>query len=82
MGTTPKMSLEKGKCALIHTGGMMPPGADAVVMIEYTQLVKPEEVEILQSVAVGENVLKVGEDVSQSQDVIPTGKRLRPAEIR
>jgi molybdopterin molybdotransferase len=81
MGTIPKTALEQGQCALIHTGGMMPPGADAVVMIEYTQLVKPKEVEILHSVAVGENVLKVGEDVRQSQEVIPTGVRLRPAEI-
>ena len=81
MGTTPKTALEQGQCALIHTGGMIPFGADAVVMIEYTQLVKPEEVEILHSVAVGENILKVGEDVSQAQEVIPAGKRLRPAEI-
>jgi molybdopterin molybdotransferase len=81
MGTTPETTLEQGQCALIHTGGMMPPGSDAVVMIEYTQLVKPKEVEILHSVAVGENVLKVGEDVSQAQEVIPSGKRLRAAEI-
>jgi len=81
MGAAPENTLERGQCALIHTGGMMPPGSDAVVMIEYTQLVKPEEVEILHSVAVGENILKVGEDVSQAEEVIPSGKRLRPAEI-
>jgi len=81
MGAAPAMSLDQGQCALIHTGGMLPPGADAVVMIEYSQLVKPAEVEILQSVAVGENVLRVGEDVSQAQEVIPAGKLLRPAEI-
>ena len=81
MGAAPAMSLEQGQCALIHTGGMLPPGADAAVMIEYSQLVKPAEVEILRSVAVGENVIKVGEDVKRMKEVIPSGTRLRSAEI-
>lgn len=81
MGAVPDISLAPTQCALIHTGGMMPPGADAVVMIEYTQAVKAEEVEILRAVAGCENVLKVGEDVSEGQEVIPAGARLRPSEI-
>jgi len=81
MGASPAFSLSVGQCALIHTGGMLPAGADAVVMVEYTQAVRPEEVEILRAVAVVENVLKVGEDVSIGQEVIPAGVRLRPAEI-
>ena len=81
MGAAPAFSLSPGSCALIHTGGMLPEGADAVVMVEYTQSVRPEEVEILRAVALGENVLKVGEDVAQGQEVIPAGTRLRPAEI-
>jgi len=60
---------------------MLPIGADAVVMVEYTQSVRPEEVEILRPVAVGENVLKIGEDVLRGQVVIEAGTRLRPAEI-
>ena len=39
------------------------------------------EVEILRAAAIGENVLKVGEDVAQGEEVIPVGTRLRPAEI-
>lgn len=39
MGDTPSFELGTGQCALIHTGGMLPNGADAVVMIEYTQSV-------------------------------------------
>ncbi|MCJ7660222.1 MAG: molybdopterin-binding protein [Anaerolineales bacterium] len=81
MGAVPAVSLEQGQCALIHTGGMLPPGADAVVMIEYSQLIKPVEVEILHSVAVGENVIKVGEDVKRMQEVFPIGTRFRSAEI-
>jgi molybdopterin molybdotransferase len=81
MGAVPTLSLEQGQCAMIHTGGMLPPGADAVVMIEYSQLIKPAEVEIMHSVAVGENVIKVGEDVKQKEEVIPSGTRMRSAEI-
>lgn len=81
MGEAPDFSLSPAWCALIHTGGMLPAGADAVVMVEHTQSVSPEEVEILRAVAVGENVLKVGEDVAAGQEVIPAGVRLRPAEI-
>ncbi len=81
MGATPEMTLSRGKCVLIHTGGMLPEGADAVVMLEYTQQARPEEMEILRAVAVGENVIEIGEDVKDGQEVIPAGTRLRPAEI-
>ncbi len=81
MGAAPQFELKRGQCALIHTGGMLPNGADAVVMVEQTQSARPEEVEILRAVAVGENVLKVGEDVKRGQTVIEPGTRLRPAEI-
>jgi molybdopterin molybdotransferase len=50
-------------------------------MIEHTQSVRESEVEILKAAAVGENVLKTGEDVQKGEQVIPAGKRLRPAEI-
>src|SRR5512143_102912 len=42
MGDTPAFELGAGQCALIHTGGMLPNGADAVVMLEYTQSVESE----------------------------------------
>ena len=40
MGAAPTIGLSPGQCALIYTGGMLPNGADAVVMLEYTQPVK------------------------------------------
>jgi len=81
MGAAASLTIEQGDCALIHTGGMLPVGADAVVMVEYTQPVRSGEVEMLRSVAVGENVLQVGEDVTAGQVVIPAGVRLRAAEL-
>jgi molybdopterin molybdotransferase len=91
MGDMPSFELVAGQCALIHTGGMLPNGADAAVMIEYTQAIassrlSPEEggkkeIEIFKSVADGENVIRVGEDVAQNQLVIPKGTQIRPAEV-
>jgi molybdopterin molybdotransferase len=81
MGVAPNFDLRAAQCALIHTGGMLPPGADAVVMLEYTQLARPGEIEIQRAVAVGENVIRPGEDVAAGEIVIPAGARLRPAEI-
>ncbi len=83
MGDSPSFEISQGQCALIHTGGMLPKGADAVVMIEYTQTVvgARSEIEISRAVADGENVIRIGEDVAQGQLVLPKGTLIRPAEI-
>jgi molybdopterin molybdotransferase len=81
MGSSPGFDINPGETGLIHTGGMLPESCNAVVMIEHTQPVSGDTVEILRSVAVGENIIKVGEDVQLGQEVIPSGMRIRPAEI-
>ena len=81
MGDRPGFILEKTECAIIHTGGMIPEGANAVVMIENTQLINNIEIEILKSAGVGENIIKIGEDIQNGEAVIPTGVQIRPAEI-
>jgi molybdopterin molybdotransferase len=81
MGKPAALTLDSAQCALIHTGGMLPDGSDAVVMLEYTQSAGAHEIEIARAVAVGENIIAVGEDVRAGQVVIPRGTLLRPAEI-
>jgi molybdopterin molybdotransferase len=81
MGAQPSFTLTKGQCAVILTGGMLPAGANAVVMLENTQLVKNSEIEILRPVAIGENIIKIGEDVAEGEIVIPPGTLVRPPEI-
>lgn len=81
MGKSANIELKTTHCVLIHTGGMLPEGSDAVVMVEYTQHTQSEEIEIFRSVAVGENTIKIGEDVSSGEEVILKGSRIRPAEI-
>lgn len=81
MGDAPMFQISAGQCGLIHTGGMLPAGADAVVMLEFTQSVQKNEIEVLRAVADGESVIRVGEDVAQGQTVQARGSLLRPAEI-
>ena len=109
MGQPASVELSVGQAAIVHTGGMIPETADAVVQIEQTQLVSggqlsvignqssvaneqspisslqspefPFEIEVLKSVAVGQNVLQVGEDVRLGAAVLPAGHILRPQDI-
>ena len=81
MGNTPHFEVGSEESAVIHTGGMLPEGANAVVMVEYTQEPKEGQVEISKSVAAGENVIQVGEDVKTGEMVIPAGRLIRPYEI-
>lgn len=82
MGRAAEIAPGPAEAVIIHTGGMVPPGADAVVMLEQTQLLPGGgELEVLRAVAPGENVIRAGEDARPGQMVIPRGTRLRPAEI-
>lgn len=81
MGDRPNFSLNPGCAALIHTGGMLPSGADAVVMLEYCQQTRPGEIEVMRSVASGENTIQQGEDIHYRQEILSPGQFIRPAEI-
>ncbi|MCD4672071.1 MAG: molybdopterin molybdenumtransferase MoeA [Anaerolineaceae bacterium] len=81
MGGKPRFVLQPTETAVIHTGGMIPEGTDAVVMSEYTQTARPGEVEIYKAVASGQNIIYAGEDLKPGQDVLFAGTVLRPVEI-
>jgi len=81
MGRAAGLALAVGQAALIHTGGHVPDGADAVVMVEDTQVTRPGEIEVLRALAPGENVLQVGEDVKVGQVVLAAHVRLRAQEV-
>jgi molybdopterin molybdotransferase len=80
MGAPPTLVLAAGEAVRIHTGAMLPAGADAVVMVEETNL-HGDEVELLGSVAVGENVLLPGEDVRSGAVALSAGTRLDAAAL-
>ncbi|MDD3580572.1 MAG: molybdopterin molybdotransferase MoeA [Desulfobacca sp.] len=81
MGEAAAQPLRLGETVRIATGGMLPPGADAVVMIEYTQELDSHSLEVFRTVAPLENVLQQGEDVRAGVPLFPAGVRLRPQDI-
>ena len=81
MGTLPDLPLAAGQTAEIPTGGFLPEGADAVVMVEYANKLEDGTLEIIRPVTPGENVLNRSEDVAQGKPIIPPGRRLRPHEV-
>jgi molybdopterin molybdotransferase len=81
MGVEPTIEVKRGQAAEIYTGGLLPPGADAVVMIERTQALDRGEIEVFAPVAPGENTVQIGEDVWRGDVIVPAGQRLRPQDI-
>ncbi len=81
MGKTPDFSLGPGSAAGISTGGMLPEGADSVVMVEHTETVDESSIEIYKSVAPLQNVIDSSEDFARGEVVLKKGLVLRPPEI-
>jgi molybdopterin molybdotransferase len=81
MGREAVMPVLPGRAVGIATGGMLPAGADAVVMVEYTQALDDQTIEVSRPVAPGDNVLQIGEDIASGAKVLQPGSRLRAQEI-
>ena len=81
MGEEARVPLAPGQVMRIATGGMLPPGADAVVMLEYAQELADQTLEVYRSVAPGENMVQRGEDVLGGTTLLPAGRRLRPQDL-
>jgi hypothetical protein len=74
-------TVESGAAIAIPTGGMLPAGADAVVMIEHTQEATADTVEVVRPVAPGENVVTFDEDVAAGAAIAPQGRPLRAQDL-
>jgi molybdopterin molybdotransferase len=81
IGTVPKIRIASGQAASVVTGGQLPRGTNAVVMIEYTKKNNAGTVEVLDRVDSGENVTKIGEDVRKGSTVLRTRTRLLPQDV-
>jgi molybdopterin molybdotransferase len=80
MGEVPAFTLESGQAVKISTGGMLPEGADSVVMVEHTQLIDETCVEIYKSVAPLQHVIDACEDFQNQDMVLSAGTFIRPQE--
>ena len=81
MGAPPDFEIKRGEAAKIPTGGMLPEGADAVLMLEHAEMVSDDMVEVLMPVASNENMIQRGKDIKKGEVALKKGHRLRPQDI-
>jgi molybdopterin molybdotransferase len=81
MGEPTDIELSSGQCAVIPTGGMLPRGGDAVVMIEHTERLGATTVEIGRAVAAGAHVIGVGDDVAPGVTCLERGRCLGAGDL-
>jgi len=80
MGKTADFSIAAGECAYVPTGGMLPEGADSVVMIEYCEAAG-NIISFNEAVPPGTGTAETGEDFQKGNLLLGTGKTIRPQEI-
>jgi molybdopterin molybdotransferase len=86
MGDVFRGAVAAGEAVAISTGGFLPEGADAVVMVEHASSTAESEgpgrsVDVARAVAQGANVIKAGEDYVAGDALLPAGRRLRPQDL-
>ena len=81
MGTLPGGALTPGQAIAVPTGGAVPPGGDAVVMVEHVAVAMAGTIEVMRPVAPGEGVVAAAEDVAEGAVVAVAGRPLRPADL-
>ena len=81
MGLAPDGEVGPGAAMAIPTGGLLPHGADAVVMVEHTTEPMPGHVELMRAVAPGDGVLHPGEEARSGDVLARAGRPLRAAEL-
>ncbi|HEX6445574.1 MAG TPA: gephyrin-like molybdotransferase Glp [Streptosporangiales bacterium] len=81
MGEAPAVAVRPGGCVAMPTGGVIPEGADAVVMVEYTGETMPGTVEVTRPVAPGGGLVRADEDVAAGAPLVPSGRPLRAPDL-
>ncbi len=81
MGQPASEPLAAGTAVRVSTGAMLPPGADAVVILERTESVAPDGIAVTEAVAAGQNIVRIGEDLRRGDCVFEAGHRLRGSDI-
>jgi molybdopterin molybdotransferase len=80
MGESSNITAGPGEAVRISTGGMLPEGTDSVVMVEHTEAIDDANIEVYRSVAPGQNMVTVGEDILKGDEILTAGQPIRPQE--
>lgn len=74
-------TVERGQCCEIMTGAPLPPGADAVVMVEHTERLSPASVRILRTTRENEGLLRRGAEARKGDMILRSGRRIALADV-
>jgi len=77
----PDVAVGPGGAVSMPTGGVLPPGADAVIMVEYTQEAMAGTIEVVRPVAPGDGVVRADEDAAPGAELVPAGRPLRAHDL-
>ena len=81
MGMAPTKTVGPGQAIYVPTGGMVPEGADAMVMIEFCEKFDETSIAVYDPVSPGRNVVAVGEDITKGTGFLSKGQCIRPQEV-
>lgn len=81
MGQVPDLTIAPGQAIKISTGGMLPKGADGVVMVEYCSTLDDQSIEVSRAIAPQENVIQKDDDFKKGAPVLTQGSMLRPQDL-
>ncbi len=81
MGDAPDITLSRGKAIKISTGGMLPSGADGVVMLEYCHNLDNSTIEVSRAISPLENVISPGDDIKKGAIAFHARRKMRPQDI-
>ncbi len=81
IGKNTELELKAGQTAAVPTGGMIPKGADAVLMIEDTEKIEENIIESFKSLAVGENIVQKAEDIAEGESLFQKGHKIMARDI-
>jgi molybdopterin molybdotransferase len=81
MGRAPEGAVAPGIAVAIPTGGVIPDGADAVVMVEHTQEAMAGTIEVVRPAAPGDGIVRADEDAAEGSELVPAGRALRAQDL-
>ncbi|MGI6684964.1 MAG: gephyrin-like molybdotransferase Glp [Bacillota bacterium] len=81
MGQATDITVSLGEAVYVPTGGMIPQGADAMVMLEYVEQMDDTTIAVHRPSAPGENMITIGEDLKKGDLMLKKGRKIKPQDI-
>jgi len=81
MGKDTELILDYDQCVYVPTGGKLPEGCTAMVMIEHTEKIDEETIAVYKPLGEGENIIKIGEDMRKDEILLEKGRKIKSYDL-